>query len=352
MENAGADYWRVEASQRLAKGDFAGALQASDSLLELQPDDVFGLYAKSYCLTRDKRPQARDEIKALCGRIISIAERSYRRTLDVYSKNSIQWAYNALAWYACDESKGESDLRTALLYAQIGCGIQYDDTFNGIFDTRVQILGRLGDEQEVGIQVRRKLDAQPDYAPFQKFKDRPGYRDWLKGRKPQTAAEALAYFDSYAQGSPYFPYSGVTFTERLTGEFIRDFEKSDFRLPPCFVTLAVEKGLPSFPSKPEGGFGSLSCEVLHPYQWSAETDELIETFDEEEQRELPEGLAVFQYYRFESASDFFVFNTGRRRKSGELEIGAMFHDEPYSAYEFKSFDEHIVELVERLITGV
>jgi hypothetical protein len=61
-------------------------------------------------------------------------------------------------------------------------------------------------------------------------------------------------------------------------------------------------------------------------------------------------LSALQYYRFEHGDDFFVFNTGRRRKSGELEIGAMFDDEAYSAFNFKSFDKHIAELVERLIT--
>ena len=60
-------------------------------------------------------------------------------------------------------------------------------------------------------------------------------------------------------------------------------------------------------------------------------------------------LYALQYYRFEHGDDFFVFNTGGVGVRGAADR-TMFHDEAYSAYKFKSFDKHIPELVERLIT--
>jgi hypothetical protein len=97
LKHPGAERWKVEAGNLLAKGSFSAALKASEKLLRERPDDLFGLYAKCYCLTRDPRSKARAEIREHCRRIVSLAEEGYRPTLPDDERNSIQWAYNALA---------------------------------------------------------------------------------------------------------------------------------------------------------------------------------------------------------------------------------------------------------------
>lgn len=343
-----------EVSHHLTTHNFIDTIQTAQKALEVAPNNLFVRYAYAYALTRDKSPEAREKIKSLCREIIEIGDLEYNPIPESDLKTSMQWAYNALAWYRQDEAKDTKDLEEALRLAEIGCGIQFDDTFNEIFNTRVKILLKLTRNEEAYELIRIKLKYSLEYKCFQTYKDDNSYNDWLKKRSSPSAIEALQKFDQVVNQSKYFFYEKVVFSAPLDQKSVDHFQKEFFKLPPSFLALATKHGLPSFTERFQNNdFNAIIAASLEPYEYEGYTDEMIDNYfpdEDEDEDELPEKLAAFQFYRGNSVNDFFVFNYGKRFKSGEIQIGVMFHGESYSPCDFKSYDEHICELVERLIT--
>jgi tetratricopeptide (TPR) repeat protein len=164
-------------SELAAKGDYFGALAHFEKVLSVDPRHLYALYGAAHCrgslmehLRSHDRDAAIDGILSLCHRmILRTPELSLSPTAkeDLFPRETLRFAYNALASWQMERAKSKRDLETALGHIDhcLSLTSPLDDknAMLRYLDTKVRILLRIGRKEEA-FEIVAHAPKYPDFS--------------------------------------------------------------------------------------------------------------------------------------------------------------------------------------------
>jgi hypothetical protein len=107
-----------------------------------------------------------------------------------WQKNMIHECANTIAWHAIENVSEQSELETALEYAERAFSVTDDDARIAARDTLVRLLLKLDKPEVAYTIVAATLQRNADYADFADFKTDNAYQAWLRGETEKFTAES------------------------------------------------------------------------------------------------------------------------------------------------------------------
>lgn len=358
-------------SELMQRGDYKEALNLFNEVIKSEPDNLYAVYGKAFCLAvsrnstsdKTKKEDLTREIWELCERLIKItSEFSLFPYLEehLFPRETLRFAYNAFAWYIYEKATDEKILLEALGYIEhclsLKSPLDKEESFFCYLDTKVRILLKMNKNEEAYRIVQNVLEKDMYFGDFQDIRMNKDYKNWisggniekyLKGKEGETAHEALMRLQEYIDkfGHEYFE-EGVNFNNPVSKEEIEKVErKLETKFPPSYVEFLIKHG----PFVIDGrNYKLLSPkEALEETQLQWKSYENFEDDDYGDYKKIKQ-LFFFQYQLYES--DQYVFYMEDIMENGEMSVHWFYHDDTFLLGDEKiDFNKHISELVDKLI---
>jgi hypothetical protein len=232
----------------------------------------------------------------------------------------------------------------------------YDTRYEGTLHGERKWFGPDGAQQKVEVYQMRNVVSVSRSGQAARPRPSGSPRDaWKALEKTQKAADSteatyniVMRLDAAIRAADHQDYRGIAWKKVKPADLAKVEQRLKIRLPPSYVSFVTRYGLFVISSEEVDRYeeaGDGYDRLLRPSEMATITRALRRDYaDFHDDPKFIKDAVCFQCRPYED--DFYVFRvSSRRKKDGELSVGAWSHDEENSwGRGFQTFDEHIAKL--------